>query len=284
MEGSKTILVTGGTGNQGGAVLRALLQQGAKVHALCRSTQSEAAKAIAELGATLLQGDLDDPESYQAHLQNIDGIFSVQAFNKNTRQEISQGCALIDAAKEAGVPHFVYASVAGADQNTGIPHFESKWEIEQHLKKSGVNHTILRPTSFYENLLNPQVKNNIHKGKLIMPLNKETTQQHISMHDIGLIGAAVLNDPQHFAYQTLTLASDQMSMQELNELFAEVLNQKMKYQKLPGLITRLAMGKDLHKMFKWMDHNEFTFADVEKLRNTFGEMTNMKTWIQQNFQ
>ena len=260
------------------------MKENTQVYALCRNTESEAAQALTSLGIKVVEGDLNDPESYATHLQGMDGVFSVQAFNKKHQQEVAQGCALADEAHAANVPHFVYASVYMADQDTGIPHFESKNAIEEHIKNSGLTYTILRPVSFCENLLNPRVKNSILKGKLIMPLNKETVQQHISLHDIGVIGSQVLTNPQQFANKIMTIATDQMTMEELSDLFGEVLHQKMKYQKLPGLITRLSMGKDLSKMFKWMDQNEITLEqDIDGLKSTFPGLIDMKTWIKENF-
>jgi hypothetical protein len=133
-------------------------------------------------------------------------------------------------------------------------------------------------------MLNPRVKNSILKGKLIMPLNKETVQQYISMQDIGIIGAHILMNPQEFQKQVITIATDQMTMEELAKLFEETLDRKVKYQKLPGLITRLAMGRDLTKMFKWMDQNQFTYAeDIPGLKRQFPELADVRTWIKQNF-
>ena len=69
-------------------------------------------------------------------------------------------------AKENGVKHFLYSSVIGADVHTGIPHWESKFQIENHIKQIGLSYTIIRPASLFENLLIPQVKSRLLKGKL----------------------------------------------------------------------------------------------------------------------
>ncbi len=284
MNQSQKFLITGGTGNQGGAVINCLLKDGKQVRALCRNPQSPKAKALLSQGVEVVQGDLNHPDSYVEHLEEVQGVFSVQAFNKNISQEITQGIQLADAVKAAGIPHLLYSSVSGADQNTGIPHFDSKYQIEKHIIKLGLPSTIIRPVSFCENMLMPRVKNSILKGKFVMPLDKDTVQQYITMHDIGIIGSKILQDPQPFMSKTLTIATDQMSMLELTQLFEEILARKVKYQKLPGLITRLAMGKDLTKMFKWMDNNEFIFAnDIQALKTTFPGLIDMRTWIKNNF-
>ena len=128
----KTILVTGATGNQGGAVARNLVQNQFKVKALTRNPNSEKAKTLEETGVELIKGDLDDPESLRKHLDDLYGIFSVQTFDRGVKKEIEQGKRLADLADKFGVRHFVYSSVAGADLDSGIPHFESKNIIEQY--------------------------------------------------------------------------------------------------------------------------------------------------------
>lgn len=284
MNNGHKFLITGGTGNQGGAIIKTLLKQGCPVKALCRNPQSAAGIALSTLGVQVVAGDLDEPQSYKEHLHDLQGVFSVQALMKNSDQEIRQGVQLADACKEAGVAHLVYASVSGADQKTGIPHFQTKYHIEQHIKNINIPYTIMRPASFCENLLNPHLKGAILKGKLVMPLNKDTVQQYISMHDIGIIGSKILQSPQHFTGKTLTLATDQMTLQQLADLFAEILHRKIKYQKLSTLVTRLTMGKDLAKMFKWMDKNGFAFADdMEALKDMFPGLIDMRTWIRHNF-
>lgn len=281
---TQKFLITGGTGNQGGAICRRLLTNGNRVIALTRNPESQAAKELVKLGAQVEAADLNKAESYREHLTGINGVFSVQAFSKDTAQEIRQGNTLADECVAANVPHLLYTSAAGADQDTGISHFESKYAIESHLKELPISYTIIRPTSFCENMLNPRVKNSILKGKLVMPLNRDTVQQYISMHDLGVIGAQILQNPQQYQNQVITIATDQMSMEQLTHLFEEELNRKMKYQKLPGLVTRLAMGKELTKMFKWMDQNQFTFVkDIGALKDEFKELKDVRSWIRQNF-
>ena len=132
---TKIILVTGATGQQGGAVARHLLKQpGFAVRALTRDSAKPAARALAQAGAEVVRGDLDDPASVRRALEGAWGVFSVQNFMETGYEgEIRQGKALADAAKAAGVQHFVYTSVVSADRKTGLPHFESKWQIEQHI-------------------------------------------------------------------------------------------------------------------------------------------------------
>ena len=146
MSSSKTIFVTGATGNQGGAVVKSLLDKGFKVKALTRNSSSRAATGLQSIAAEVVQGDLNDTNSYKKFLQDVQGVFSVQAFINGTQKEIEQGIKLADLVKEYHIDHLVYSSVIGADLQTGIPHWESKYKIENHIRELGQPFTIIRPS------------------------------------------------------------------------------------------------------------------------------------------
>jgi len=284
MEPSKTFFITGATGNQGGAAAQYLLQKGYGVIAVVRNPDSAKSKALKEKGATIIKGDLNDPSSYKKYLENVAGIFAVLTFVNGTDKEIKQGIALADAAKEYTVPHFVYSSVIGSDAHTGIPHWESKFTIENHIKNTGLNYTILRPSSFYENFLIPQVKSRIVKGKLVTPTRKDKVQQFISAADVGRIAAIILENPEAYKNKTMVLAVEEMNMQQVAEIFSEVMGRKITYGTLPPLLTRLFLGKDLYKMFTWVNNNDVLFLkDLQGLKNNFPGLLDLKSWIRQKF-
>ena len=148
----QTVLVTGATGRQGGAVLPHMLTKGWKLRALTRHRESYAAQKLADLGVELVQGDLEDSATLERAARGAYGIFSVQDFwAVGARREVQQGKNLAEAAKKARVEHFVYSSVGGAERNSGIDHWESKWEVEKHIRKLGLPATMLRPAAFMEN-------------------------------------------------------------------------------------------------------------------------------------
>jgi uncharacterized protein YbjT (DUF2867 family) len=134
------ILVCGATGKQGGAVARSLLERGFRVRALTRDPQKPEAQALAEQGAEVVQGDMEDRSAVdQVLVEGAYGVFSVQNFWETGYDgEVQQGKTVADAARAAGVDHFVYSSVGSAHRQTGIPHFESKWEIEEHVRQIGL--------------------------------------------------------------------------------------------------------------------------------------------------
>src|SRR6516164_7700886 len=125
----KIVLVTGATGRQGGAVIRHMLAKGWKLRALTRNLNSAAAQDLASRGIEVVQGDLEDPASLARAAGGVYGIYSVQDFR----------------------------SVGGAERDSGIDHWETKWEIEKHIKKLGLPATVLRAVAFMENYYIDQV-------------------------------------------------------------------------------------------------------------------------------
>ena len=284
MQSGTTVFVTGATGNQGGAVARHLLKKDFRVRALVRNPDSPRAKSLAQDKMEIIRGDLNDPGSYSQYLGNTDLVFCNLHFNEGVDKEIRQGIQLIDLAKAKGVKHFVYSSVVGCNLKTGIPHWESKGTIERHLQSTGLNYTILRPASLYENLLLPQVKSRIMKGKLVLPVKPDRIQQFIGADDIGLVTSKIFSYPAKYDGQIIQLAADQMDGRKLAALFSDVLNKGVKFQQLPAFITRLFMGKDLAKMFSWVNKNDVLFVqDIEGLKSEFPGMSPLPKWIRDNF-
>ena len=278
----KKIFVTGATGNQGGAVVRNLLSREFYVKAFVRDPGK--LKPVTHENLEIVKGDLNDPASYRNHLQNVDGVFCNLTYVHGIDKEIKQGFDLIQASGENRIRHFVYSSVIGNDLQTGIPHWESKNKIENQIKTSGMNYTILRPPSLYENLLIPQIKSRVLKGKLVLPTRKKTVQQFVSSEDIGKVAATVFSNPEKYYGVTINFACEQMDGEQLAGTFSKVLGKKIQFQQLPWLITRLVMGRDLSRMFRWVDNNDTRFVkDIPASKSEFPGMLGLEEWIRLHF-
>jgi uncharacterized protein YbjT (DUF2867 family) len=163
MNKNEKILVTGATGHQGGSIARELLKLGFNVDAMTRKPDGEKAKVLAELGANIIQGDLDDAVSLKRAVKDVWGVYSVQnTWEAGVEKEEQQGKRFAEISKEAGVQHFVYSSVGSAHRNTGIPHFDNKWRVEETIRSLKFpSYTIIRPVFFMENFLSPWFKQGI---------------------------------------------------------------------------------------------------------------------------
>src|SRR5260221_8072198 len=268
----KTILVSGATGRQGGALLKHLLKGSWRVRALTRNPGARAAQELSQCGVDVVQGDMDDIESLKNAMKGVHGVYSVQDFwTVGARREVQQGKNMADAARAANVEHFVYSSVGGAERNTGISHWETKWEIENYIRKLGLPATILRPAAFMENYYVDAVEIGILKGKLADPIRAEKPYQTIAVDNIGAFGALAFERPKDFIGLELEIAGSELTNVQAAEIFSRVLGKRVKFQKLPLPLVRLVLGKEFYQMFRWFNDSGFK-ADIPALKRRFPEV------------
>lgn len=273
---NKTILVTGATGQQGGAVARHLLKQpGYAVRALTRDSSKRDAQSLARAGAEIFQGDLDDPASVRRALDGAWGVFSVQNFMETGYDgEIRQGKLLADAAKAAGVRHFVYSSVVSADRKTGLPHFESKWQIEQHIHQCGLPYSVLRPAFFMQNWYG-FLRDPILNGTLPLPLDPQTSLQQISVTDIGAFAALAFRNPSMWEGRTVELAGDQLTMLKVAETLSRVLGRTVRYVQVPWEQFQQNAGEEMTKMYRWFNDVGY-HVDIATLRKEYPNLSTLE--------
>ncbi|HKW62141.1 MAG TPA: NmrA/HSCARG family protein [Candidatus Acidoferrum sp.] len=277
----KTVLVTGATGRQGGAVIRHMLPKGWRLRALTRNPASHNAQSLAREGVQLAQGDLEDPASIARAVQGVYGVYSVQDFwAVGAKREIQQGKNIAAAAKKAGVKHFVYSSVGGAERNTGIPHWESKWQVEQTIKDLGLPATIIRPAAFMEMYYIDQVEVGILNGKLADPIRGDKPYQTVATDNIGAFVALAFERPQEFIGQELEIAGSELTNLEAAKVFSRVLGKTVKFRKLPLPLVRLILGKEFYSMFRWFNESGFQ-ADIPTLRKRYPEvhLYSLEEWL-----
>jgi uncharacterized protein YbjT (DUF2867 family) len=275
----RTILVTGATGQQGGSLARLLFQKKHKVYALTRNAQSSSAQDLRNRGANIVKGDLDDSDSLEHAIKDVESVFLMGTpFEDGTGGEIRRGKLMTDIAKKNGIQHLVYSSVANADKNTGIPHFESKYKVEQHIKNLGIPHTIIGPTFFMENLLGP----GLEQGQLALPLSPSTTLQQSALQNIAEFSALVLERRKPFLGKRIDIASDEVTGEQATNILSNMLGYKIRYVPVP--LEQVYQGnEDLARMYEWYEkvvtgidisalHQEYpevkwlTFSDWAKLR------------------
>jgi uncharacterized protein YbjT (DUF2867 family) len=273
----RQVLVSGATGNQGGAVARSLLARGFKVRALTRDPDKPAAKALAERGTEVVLGDLEDRASLDLALDGIHGVFSVQNyFEAGYEGEVRQGKQLADAAKEAGVSHFVYSSVGSAHRDTGIPQFESKWEVEEHVRGVSLPYTILRPVGFMQNW--EWMRDQILSGTIAQPLDPDKPLQQVNVEDIGAFAAMSFEDPERWTSREVDLAGDELTMPRFAETFGRVTGREVSYFQVPWEQYREAMGEEFTAMNRWFNEVGYE-ADIGALRKEYPELSTLERYL-----
>ena len=275
--GGRVILVSGATGQQGGSVARNLLERGFAVRALTRDTEKAAAKELADLGAELVSGDLEDRASIERVLAGVYGVFSVQQFwEVGVEGEVRQGILLADAAKEAGVEHLVYSSVGSAHRETGIPHFDSKWEVEEHVRASGVPYTVLRPVFFMQNW--EMMREPVLGGTLPQPLDPDKPFQMIDAEDIGVFAARAFDDPESWIGREVDIAGDELTMPEIAGTFSRVIGRNVDYFQVPWDGFEEQMGEEYTIMYRWF--NDYGYeANIAALRDEYPGLASFEQYL-----
>ena len=280
----KLVLVTGATGRQGGAVIRHLRPKGWRLRALTRNTKSYAAQDLVRQGVELVEGDLEDPTSLERAARGAYGIYSVQDFFAvGARREVQQGKNLADVAKKVGIGHFVFSSVGGAERNTGIPHFETKGDIEKYIRSLGLPATIFRPVGFMEMYHILELEIRLLKGTFADPVRPDKPLQMIATDDIGAFVALAFERPKDFIGVELEIAGSELTTHQAAEVFSRVLNRPMKSQRLPLFLVRLLFGKEFYKMFRWFNDEGFR-ANIPELRRKYPEVRlhTLEDWLRED--
>ncbi|MEU2511644.1 NmrA/HSCARG family protein [Streptomyces syringium] len=260
-----TTAVTGATGTQGGATARALLNAGHRVRALTRHPDSPAADTLRALGAEVCHADFDDRASLDAALTGADSLFAVTTpFGTDVTVEVRQGKALIDAAAAAGLGHIVLTSVAHADRGTGVPHYESKYLVEQHLRAAGVPWTVIAPAAFMDNYASGWVLDGLREGTFAWPMPADRPLTLISAADIGAFAALVLRCRSEFTGRRIDIASDERTPRQIAEILAATIGCPITHQEVPLPYVR-TRSADLAAMFDYFTTVGLD-VDVARLR------------------
>ncbi|GLI02840.1 NmrA/HSCARG family protein [Phytohabitans aurantiacus] len=277
MNSTKTVLVTGATGNQGGATARHLLAQGWRVRALVRDDTAPAATALAATGAELVHGDLDDAASIRAAARGVYGIYSVQSANDN---EIAQGKNVADAAKAANVRHLVYSSVGGVESQNRfyVDHgwgAIDKWQIEQHIRELGVPATILRPAGFMEDFTSPA--RFFQDGSLNVAWRDDLVMQLIAIDDIGAFAALAFSEPGTYLGKSMEITGDRLTAPQIAAALSTAAGRQIPHTQIP-LQALWEHNPEVAKVFTWANETYYD-TDLTPLRNAHATLMEFSTWL-----
>src|SRR5246127_621342 len=267
MTNDRTILITGVTGQQGGAVAQALQGAGFHLRGLTRKPDNERAAALARHSVDIIKGDLDDEATLCRALAGAWGVFGVQnAGEAGVEREEAQGKRLATLAREAGVEHYVYTSVGSAHKRTGVPHFDSKGRIEETVRGLGFpSHVILRPVFFMENLVAPFT---LQGSTLAVALAPSVKLQMIAVDDIGWFGARAFTQAAAMNRREIDLAGDVTTVPQAAETLAKTLGRPITFAQTPIEQVR-KFSEDLALMMEWFEKVGYS-ADINGLEREFG--------------
>jgi uncharacterized protein YbjT (DUF2867 family) len=280
MANNRTILITGVTGNQGGAVVQALQGKGFNLRGLTRKPDSDQAAVLARQGVDIVKGDLDDEATLRRALAGAWGVFGVQNTGEaGVEREEAQGKRLATLARAVGVEHYVYTSVGSADKQTGVPHFDNKWRIEETVRGLRFpSHVILRPVFFMENLTAPF---SLQGSTLAWALGQGTKLQMIAVDDIGWFGARAFIDAAALNRREIDLAGDVRTMPEAAEILTEALGRPITFAQTPIEEVR-QYSKEMALMLEWFERVGYS-ADIAGLEREFGRtLTKLPVWARRN--
>ena len=282
MTNDRTILITGVTGNQGGAVAHALQGAGFRLRGLTRKPDSERAAALAQQGVDVVQGDLDDEATLRRALAGAWGVFGVQnTWEAGVEREEVQGKRLATLAREAGIEHYVYSSVGSANTRTGVPHFDNKWRVEETVRGLRFpSHVILRPVFFMENLLAPY---SLQGDTLSSALGPGTKLQMIAVDDVGWFGVRAFTAAAALNGREIDLAGDVRTMPEAAAILTEALGRPIAFAQTPIEQVR-QYSEDMALMLEWFERVGYS-ADIAGLEREFGRaLTKLPDWARRHGQ
>lgn len=278
-----TVLVTGATGKQGGNLARQLLTKGHQVRGLTRNPNSSAAVELKRLGAEIVTGNLEDRASLQQAAQGVDAIFSMSTpFESDIETEIRQGKNVADAAKTVGVPYLVYSSVADGDRHTGVPHFDSKWQVEQYISSLGIPHAIVAPCGFMENTIAEWALSALKQGKY-SPGTKppQSKMVQIAAADIASFAVLMLENRDRFLGKRVKIAGDERPGYECAEILSQVTGKKIEYIPIAREFAQ-QQSEDFQIMWQW-DEQVGTQVDIPALHREYPQMRwhSFEEWAKQ---
>jgi uncharacterized protein YbjT (DUF2867 family) len=273
------ILVLGATGNQGGAVASHLLDHGYRVRGITRHPEGAEARKLFSRGAEVVYGDFDDPSSLDGPLDGVWGVFAIfNTWEAGVVKEEEQGKLFAEFARRRGVAHYVYSSVGSAHRQTGIPHFDNKWRIEETVRSLGFpSYTIIRPVFFMENFLTPWFKPALDKGQLKVAMKPDTPLQMIAVDDIGRFGSLALMEQEKFRGVELDIAGDERTMPETAEIFSRHMGKEIRFVQ-ESIENVRAWSEDFALMLEWFDRGGYN-VDIPALESKFGfSLTRLPEW------
>lgn len=266
----KSILVIGATGKQGNAVVRQLLTDGWHVRALTRNKHNDKLTSIESDQLEIFEGDLSNQQSLEEAMEGQYGLYSVQPIIKDDiEEELRQGKMIIKLAEKQHIEYVVYSTAGGVNRDRTGPHFEALAEIENELKTSSLNFSIIKPSFFMDNFLRIAKKED---QQITIPefINPEVKFAMISSLDIAKVAANLFKKSEQYNHQAIEIASDELTLNEVVKTFATVtgLPTEIKGEFVSGTAER-----------SWLEDKGYV-VDFELMNQINPDKLSLAQWIE----
>ncbi|BAY13455.1 NmrA/HSCARG family protein [Calothrix sp. NIES-2098] len=271
------VLLIGVTGGTGGNVVKGFLEQGVtNLRAITRKIDLNrpSLSKLNDAGVELVEADLDNADSLSTAFTGVRSVYCHATsgdLSKADRLEVERAKQVAQAAKQANIQHLVYNSAGGADRNSGIPHIEQKYEVEQIFKAAGLPTTMLRACLFMEEFWKKYTRPSILKGVFPFSIQPNKPLHLITTKDMGRVAAYVIQHPSQYIGREIELAGDVLTPKQMAEAFSQAQGVKVTHKETPAWIFLLLWQKELFDLIQWYRHKGYQ-ADVENLRAEFPEL------------
>ena len=281
---AKLITVFGATGGQGGPIARALLQNGFKVRAVTRNTESEKAKALRDAGSEVVAGSVSDRRSVKAAISGAYGVYVVTTISPD---EERVGKAVADECKEAGIKHVVFSGLDSVKDKIGksCARFDSKAAVEKYLDEIGVPNTSVRFPFYFENFLTFFHLDVEPDGAYSFTLPMDGPMDAMSVSDGAPIVVNVFQNPQQYLGKKIALSAERKSIPEYLEIVSKVTGKVVRYNQVSfeqfANQPNNPFAAELSAMFEYYSKVDTPYDQAFTRRVNPGALT-FQQWAEQN--
>jgi len=264
-------------------MINAIVEDGTfQARAVTRNPDSESGKALAARGVDVVKGDLDDAAAVSNAVEGAYGVFGVTDFWQAFMKEEQQGKNIVDAAKAAGVKHFVWTTL-DHNEEWPTPHFETKARVNDYLIASGVPRTSLYTSFFAENFNSPGIKRN-ESGKVVMefPFKTDGNIPVIAASDIGRWAYAAFKDPEQWIGKDLKMATEWITPRKVAQLISEEIGEPVEIKEVDEAKWQASRNEKFEEL--WLNMQAFytagpDYRDVELTNKLLPDATTVKSLI-----
>ncbi len=309
MKDQKTIAVLGATGAQGGGLIRAILRDSGgefRARAIARDPKSAKAQELAQLGAEVVAGDVDDESSLRRAFAGAHGVYCVTFYwaHFSPEREIAEAAAMSRAAKAEGVRHVIWSTLEDTRKwitlddtrmptlmsKYKVPHFDGKGESDRFFVESGIPYTLLLTSFYWDNFIyfgmGPQKGADGHLA-ITFPMGDKRLPG-IAAADIGACAYGIFQRGSEYSGKTVGIAGEHLTGAEMAEKFSRALGQEVRYNDVPPEVFRgfgFPGADDLGNMFQFKrDFNDY-FCGVRSIaesRKLHPGLQDFDAWLAEN--